>query len=79
MIKMRLTIDEVRDHNTNSDHDLEHAGDTSTNVFGRALGHICGSHSGNATNTETGNNTTSVDERKTMFGTASHGCEDLAE
>ena len=55
------TVDEVRDHDTEGDHDLEQAGDAPADVLGRTLGHERGRDGGNGADAYTGDDAPCVD------------------
>lgn len=59
------TIDEVRQHDTDSHHDLEQARNTATVLLGGALGHVGGSDGGDRTDTDTRDDTTGIDGTET--------------
>ena len=63
------TVNEVRDHDTNGDHNLEQASDTTTDFLGTALGYIGGSDSGDRTDADTGDDTASIDVAKATRAT----------
>ena len=59
------TVDEVRQHDTDSHHDLEQARNATTVLLGGALGDIGGSDGRNRTNTNTRDDTTGIDGAET--------------
>lgn len=62
---MVLTVDEVGDHDTEGEEDLEEPSDSTAHVLGGTFGHICRRNRGDATNTHTSDNTAGVDVSKT--------------
>lgn len=60
-----LTVDEVGDHDTEGEEDLEEPGNSAAHILGGTFGNVCRRNRGNATNTHTSDNTTRVDVSKT--------------
>lgn len=71
------TVKEVRDHDTHGDHDLEHAGDTPTDVLRARLGHVSRGDGGDATDADTADNTTTIKEVQTAASAVRDSGEDL--
>ena len=75
-MKIPLTIDPVTQHDTNCNHDLEHARDAATDLLGRALGDERRRDGRDGTNAHTGNDTSAVDVANAARA-ASDGLQDL--
>ena len=56
------TVDEVREHNADGDHDLEHARDAAPDVFGTALRHERGRDGGDRADAQPRDDPPRVDE-----------------
>lgn len=75
--KCELTIDEVRDHDTDGDHDLEETSDTPADVLGAALRHVGGRDGRDGTNTNTSDDTAGINVAQAARAT-SNGLQNLS-
>jgi hypothetical protein len=72
------TVEEVRDEDTNGDHDLEETGDASADVLGRALGDEGGRDGRDAADADTGDDTAGIDVGEAAAVTGDSG-QDLKQ
>lgn len=75
MVKGR-TVDEVREHDADGDHDLEETSDAATDVLRRTLGDIGGCDGRNGTDTDARNDTAAIDVAQPAATNAGNGLED---
>lgn len=72
-----LTIDKVANHHTQSYENLEHASDTTANLFRAAFWHVGGSYGRNGPHTQTSDNSSSVNVSESACNTIWNSLEYL--
>jgi len=76
-MKCYSVVDEIGHHYAEGDHDLELAGDTPSDLFGRTLGHVGRCDGRDGSNTNTSNDSSTIDVRQlSSLGGSLDSCAD---